>query len=180
MQALAPVLLRSLQVVPFVQDAGQAQMRFVDNLKRLITRPLQHTSVGLGRQIELVVYFLYDTEGDGRQDGGEDIPRCLAERYGFSQRLAGSGAVSLQEVSKPQRPASGRAGRQVVGAQILQGAARLGAHDLWLVASEGQGSPGAGNLSQQVSRLVVQLGALHGSLGRLEFLFHAGRVATDQ
>ena len=78
-EALLPVLLGGLQVVPFVEHTGQAKMRFADNLQRLITCQLQDAPVGLGRQVELVVCFLYVAQADRRQDGGEDIPGCLAE-----------------------------------------------------------------------------------------------------
>ena len=36
MEALLPVLLGGFQIVPFVGDTGQAQMRFAENQKRLI------------------------------------------------------------------------------------------------------------------------------------------------
>src|SRR3989440_8779241 len=101
-------MLRSLiQVVPFVEDTGQAKMRFVDNLKRLIPCNLQDALVGLGRRIELVVCFLYVAQADGRQDGGEDIPSCLAERDAFSIGPAGGSTISLEERGKPQCPVSG-------------------------------------------------------------------------
>ena len=53
-------------------------------------------------------------------------PDCLADRYGFGIGLAGRGTVSLKLIGIPQRPVRGSAERQVVGVQILQGAARLG------------------------------------------------------
>ena len=49
-EALPPVLLGGIQVVPFIVDTGQAQMCFVDNLKRLISCQLQDAPVGFGRQ----------------------------------------------------------------------------------------------------------------------------------
>ena len=36
MEALSPVLLGGLQIVPFVEDTGQAQMRFAEMRKWLI------------------------------------------------------------------------------------------------------------------------------------------------
>ena len=65
-------------------------------------------------------------------------------------------------VGKPQRPDCPKAERQVVGVQILQGAARLGDHGFCLVLSERQRGPGGGNLPDQVAGLVVRLGALQG------------------
>ena len=50
-------------------------MRFAGNRQRRITCQLQDAPVGLGRQIELVVCFLYVAQTDCRQDGDEDIPR---------------------------------------------------------------------------------------------------------
>src|SRR5258708_27359635 len=120
-EALSPVLLSSLQVVPFVEYTGQAKMRFVDNLKRLITCQLQDAPVGLGGQRELVFGFLYVAQADCRQDGGEDIPRCLAERDGFSKGPAGTGTVSQEAAGKPLRPASRRAESKVCGGVVLQG-----------------------------------------------------------
>ena len=58
------------------------------------------------RLMELVVCFLYVAQADCRQYCGEDTPGCLAERYGFSEGLAGCGAVSREEVGIPHRPVS--------------------------------------------------------------------------
>ena len=86
----------------------------------MIPCQVQDALVGLGRQSELVFCFLDVAQADGRQEGKEDIPECLAERNGFGIGPAGCGTVSLELVGKPQRPVSGRAERQVVGVQILQ------------------------------------------------------------
>src|SRR5439155_23161116 len=134
-------------------------MGFVDNLKRLITRQLRDAPIDLCRQMELVFCFLDVAQADCRQYGGEDIPGCVTEGYGFSKGVAGCGAVSVEEIGIAQRPVSVSAGRQVAGVQILQGAARLGKHDFYLIASESQNSPGGGNSSNKVSGLVVGLGA---------------------
>ncbi len=91
-----------------------------------------------------------------------NIPRRLGDRYGFGIGLAGCGTFSLELVGNPQRPVCPKAGRQVVGVQILQGTARLGDHGFWLVVGERQRGPGGGNLSNQVAGLVVRLGALQG------------------
>ena len=85
--------------------------------------------------MKLVVGFLDVAQADGRQDGGEDIPGGLAERDGFGHGLAGRGPVALEQVGIPQRPVRVGAQRQVVGVQILQGAARLGQHGFDLVAA---------------------------------------------
>src|SRR5690348_6466345 len=121
-------------------------MSFTDNLKRLITCQLQDAPVGLSRQGELVARFLNVAQANGCQDCSEDIPRCLTERDGGSQGLAGCGMISLKDGSIPQRPVRARTESQVVGVQILQGSARLGKHRLYLVASERQRRPDSGNL----------------------------------
>ena len=64
LEALLPVLLGGIQVVPFVEDTGQAKMRFAGNRQRLITCQLQDAPVGLGRQRQLVFCFLYLTQAD--------------------------------------------------------------------------------------------------------------------
>src|SRR5947207_577074 len=103
------MLLGGIQVVPFVEDAGQTKMRFVDNLKWLMTCQLQDVLVGLGCLIQLVVCFLDVAQGDGRQDSSEDIPGCLAERDGFSNGPASCDTISQRRVAKPQCPVSGSA-----------------------------------------------------------------------
>jgi hypothetical protein len=59
LEALLSVLLGGIQVVPFVEYAGQAEMCFAGIRQRLITSQLDTAPVGLGRQIELVFCFLY-------------------------------------------------------------------------------------------------------------------------
>ena len=162
LQALLPVLLSGLQVVPFVEYAGQTKMRFVFKRLRMITCQLQATPKGLGRLIKVIFKFLYCAQADCSHYGHTDIPGRLADSYGFGIGLTGRGTVPLDLVGKPQRPDSSNAGKQVVGGQILQGAARLGDHGFWLVAGERQRGPGGGNLSNQVAGLVVRLGALQG------------------
>src|ERR1051326_4387430 len=53
-EALSPMLLCGLQIIPFIEHPGQPEMRFVDNLQRLITGQLQDAPVRLSRQRELV------------------------------------------------------------------------------------------------------------------------------
>ncbi len=101
LEALLAVLSGGIQIVPFVEDTCQAEMRFMDNLLRLITCPLQDAPIGLDRRIKLVVYFLYVTQADCRQYSCEDIPGCLTERYGFHISLAGCGTLSPEKVGIP-------------------------------------------------------------------------------
>ena len=115
MDALLPVLLGGLQVVPFVAEAGQAQMRFAGRRLRQIACQVQDALVGLDCQIQLVVCFLDVTQADGSPYVDDDIAGCLAERDGFGIGPAGCSTVSLEEGGKPQRPESGSAGSQVAG-----------------------------------------------------------------
>ena len=64
-ESLLPVLLGLIQFVPFIEDTSQANMRFVDNLIRLLARQLQDAPVGLGCQRELIVSFLYLAQAAG-------------------------------------------------------------------------------------------------------------------
>ena len=75
LEALLPVLLGGLQVVPLVGDTGQAKMRFAGNRLRRITCQLQDAPVGLGRQRQLVVCFLYLAQAECRRYGVDGIPR---------------------------------------------------------------------------------------------------------
>ena len=95
------------------------------------------------------------------------MPDRLADGYGFGIGLAGCGTVSLKLVGIPQRPGSGSADRQVVGVQILQGAARLGNDGFYLVLGDSQRGPYGGNMPDKVSGLVVWLGALQGCFSSL-------------
>ena len=81
-EALPPVLLGALQVVPLVEYPGQPEMSFIDNLKGLVTSHLQDPPVGLGCKMKMVFHLLYVAQADSCQYGGEDIPVGLAERNG--------------------------------------------------------------------------------------------------
>jgi hypothetical protein len=79
----------------------------------LIAKKLQGLLVRCSRLVKLVFDFLCVAQIVGRQAGGEDIAARLAKPDGFQIGLTGGGAVSLQQVSKPQSPVRGRARRQV-------------------------------------------------------------------
>ena len=117
------MLLSGIEIVPLVENTGQANMCFADNLLRLFTCPMQDAPVGLVRLIELVVCFLNIAQANRRQYCREDSLGCLAESYGLSKCPAGGGTISLQGVRIPQSPVGTCPGRQVVGMQILQGTA---------------------------------------------------------
>ena len=58
MEALLPVLLCSIQVVPFIEHTGQAEMHFAGRWQWWLPGQLQAPLVGLSRQHELVFCFL--------------------------------------------------------------------------------------------------------------------------
>jgi hypothetical protein len=95
------MLFGGIQVVPFIEYTRQPKMRFVDNLKRLITCQLQDALVGLRRLIKFVFGFLYLTQADCRQDCGEDIAASLAESYAIGKGMAGCVTLALEDVGKP-------------------------------------------------------------------------------
>ena len=86
---------------------------------RLIAKKLQGTLVGFSRLVELIFNFLYISQIVGRQTSGEDIDALQAKSYGFHIGLTGGGTVALQAVSKPQRPVSSSARRQVSRVEVL-------------------------------------------------------------
>ncbi len=180
MDALLPVLLGGLQVVPCVAETGQTKMRFDCGRLRQIACQVQDAPVGLGCQSKLGVCFLDVTQADGRPYVQDEIAGCLAQSDGFGIGPTGGCPVSLQEGGKPQRPERGSAGSQVAGVQILQGAARLGHDGVQLVGRNSQHGPDSGNLPDNVSGRIVPLLALHRGFGRLQFLFDAGKKARHR
>jgi hypothetical protein len=167
LETLLPVLLGSIQVVPFVAYTGQTKMRYAGNWQRMITKQLQGAPVGLGCQIELVFGFLQAAQADGSRYSEDDIPRRLTNGYDFGIRPAGRGTVSLDMVGKPQFPDRRSAESQVVGMQILQSTARLGYDGFYLVLINSHRGPNGGNTSDKISGLVVWLGTLQSCLSRL-------------
>ena len=179
-EALSPMLLGGLQVVPLIEYTGQAKMCFVDHRPRHITCQLQDAMVGRSRPMELIFCLLDRAQAGCSCYGEEDVPRRLAERNRFGIGLAGGSSISLQEVGIPQYTVSDRAEKQVLGVQVLQGAARLGQHGFYLELIRRQDGPAGGNLSDQVLGRVIGLGALQGSFGNAQFLFDTGRLADNQ
>ena len=57
------------------RDTGQAKMRFAGNRQRRITCQLQDAPVGLGRQMRAGCLLPGLAQAEGRQYGGEDMPR---------------------------------------------------------------------------------------------------------
>ena len=55
LQAVVPILRCGMEVVPLVEDTGEANIRFTGNRLRWITDQVQDAPVALGRQSELVV-----------------------------------------------------------------------------------------------------------------------------
>ena len=97
-----------------------------------------------------------------------ESPNDVAERDDFGIGLAGCGTVSLELIGISQRPVSGGAERQVVGVQILQGAARLGNDGFCIVLMNSQLWPawrqsvrqglGSCRLARRLAGLLQQLG----------------------
>ena len=173
-----PVLLGSIQVVPFVGDTRQAKMRFGGNRPRRITCQLQDAPVGPCRQRQLVVCFLYLAQTECRRDGVDGIRKRLTDRYDFGIGPAGRGTVALELMGIAQRVGRGSADRQVVRVQILQGAARLGNDGFCIVLNDGQRGPYGGNPSDKVPGPVIWFAACKGCFSSLEFLFDGGMSAA--
>src|SRR5205807_1673435 len=93
---LLSVLRGFLQVIPFVEDTGQAKMRFASHPLRRITGQLQAALVALGRQRQLVVCFLYLAQIDGSRQGVDGIPKRLPDSYDFGIGPPRRGTVSLE------------------------------------------------------------------------------------
>src|SRR5437588_511373 len=75
------VLFGGIQVIPLVVYTGQAKMRFASHPLWRITSQLQAAPVALGRQIQLVVCFLYLAQIDCSRQGVDGIPKRLTDRY---------------------------------------------------------------------------------------------------
>ena len=108
--ALPPVLLGGVQVVPLVADPGQADKLLAGIRRFLIAKQLQRAPVAFGRLMELVVRFLYLGQAGCGQNSEVNIPGRLPDRHGFAIDPAGRGTVPLELVTKPQRPGSSTAG----------------------------------------------------------------------
>ena len=74
LEALLPMLLGGIQIIPLVSYTGQAKMRFAGNRLRRITCQSQDAPVGLSRQRRLVVCFLYLAQIDCSRYGVDGIP----------------------------------------------------------------------------------------------------------
>ena len=134
-----------------------------------IASQLQDAPVGLGRQMR--AGFLLPVCAPRPIAAIMAMTVCpdrLADGQGFGIGLAGCGTVSLELIGISQRPGDASAERQVVGVQILQGAARLGNDGFRLMPSDRQRGPYGGDPSDKVAGLVVRLGALQGRFSRLQ------------
>ena len=182
--ALPPVLLRGLQVVPLVAYAGQAEKLFAAPIRRFLTEQLQGAPVAFGRLIKLVVRFLYLGQAGCGQNREVNIPGRLPDSHGFAIDPAGRGTVPLELVTKPQGPRSSTAVWQAIGVQVLEGAARLNDRGVWVVPEDRQSGSDTGNLSDQVAGVVIRTGILpngsQSSLSRLQFLFDTGCLSGHQ
>ena len=76
LDALLPVPVRGLQVVPFVRDTRQSKMRFGGKSPRRITDQLEDALVGLLRQQQLSVQFLNLGQTECRRGGVDGMPQA--------------------------------------------------------------------------------------------------------
>ena len=107
--------------------------------------------------MELVVCFLYLAQTECSRCRVDGSPKRLTDRYDFGIGPAGRGTVSLELIGMPQRTVGGSAERQVVGVQILQGAARLGKQGFYIVLDDRQQWPAWRQYARKVAGLVVWL-----------------------
>jgi len=175
-----PVLLRSIEVVPFVVDTREAEMRFGREPPRRITDQCQHVPVGPCRQSKLVVRFLDLSQTECRRDGVDGIRERFTPNNDFGICLAGRGPVSLELMGMAQRIDGGSADWHVVSVQILQGAPRLGNDGIYIVLNDSQCRSYRGDAPYQVSLSVVWFAALQGCFSSLEFFFDGGMSAAKE
>ena len=98
----AGLMLSGFQVIPFIENTGQARMRFAGPWKRRIASQRENAAIGLGGQMELVFCFLHVAQAGCGAHVDDDIPGRLANRHGFGIGLAGGGAVALEVVGEAQ------------------------------------------------------------------------------
>ena len=78
-KALLRVLLGSIEVVPFVEDACQAEVRAVVDRPRLITDQSQDAPIGFGRRTKLDFQLLDLAQAGRSQADVDDAPGRLGE-----------------------------------------------------------------------------------------------------
>src|SRR5688500_4798601 len=105
--------------------------------------------------MKLVICFLNLAETERSRCSVDGIPKRLTNRYHFGIGTAGCGTVSFKLIGISQRISSGSAKRQVVGVQILQGAARLGNDSFCIVVNNSQGSTHGGDTPYNVLGLII-------------------------
>src|SRR5690349_23092661 len=111
-------------------------MHFANNLKRLIACQLQDVTISLCCPMELVVGFLYVSQTNRRQDGGEGRPGSLTERDRFRVGATRSDAVSLEHIRYAQCPVGVRARGKVAEGKKIESATRLNQHRFCIILSE--------------------------------------------
>src|SRR5215212_8945195 len=98
------VLLRGIQIIPFVENARQAKMYLADNLLRLITHPFQDTLISFCRLIKLIIQFLNIRQSNRRQYQSEQCAGGLADGDSLHKCAAGGSPVSLKSVCESHCP----------------------------------------------------------------------------
>ena len=94
LDASTPVLISGLEVVPLVGDPGQAKVRLGGNRLRRITCQDEDSPVGLGRQRQLVVCFLYLPQTESSRCRVDGSPKRRTDSYDFGIGPAGRDTVS--------------------------------------------------------------------------------------
>ena len=112
---LADLDASSAQVLQSLAARVGKAIRFAGNRPRWITSQKEDSPVGLGRQRQLVIGFLYLAQTECRGCRVDGIPKRLTDRYDFGIGPAGRSTVALELIGIAQRPVSGSAERQVVG-----------------------------------------------------------------
>ena len=142
MDRLLRVALGGLQVVPFEGDTGQSEMRLRSKPLRWITHQLQHAPVGVGRERQLVVAFLYLAQTEHRRGRIDGISkRATTDGYDLGVGSAGVGPLPLDLMRISQRVRCRSPYGQVVRVQLFQGTTRLGDDDVCILLHDRQRGP---------------------------------------
>ena len=90
------MMLRSIQIIPFIPNTGQTKMHMDCNRNRQVTNHFQNMFVGFSRLMQLIFRKLYVAQTGSSQYLGIEIPRRLANCYRFGKGLTSSSSISLK------------------------------------------------------------------------------------
>src|SRR5437868_6915192 len=108
-------------------------MRFARNWPGRIACQEDDAPVCLGRQMEMVVHFLYLTQAEGSRCCVDRRSKGLTYRNDLGVGPSSRGTVSLEMIGMPQCKVSGSTEWQVARVQILKGTKRLGKKGVYIV-----------------------------------------------